>query len=142
MQTHPHEKPGERTWAMWCHLSVLAMFLGIPFGAILGPLLVWLIKKDEFPLVDAQGKEVLNFQISLWIYGLGLGLLFFLLFIVIFVLAVVFPPFIVIAWILGILSAIMFAIMKLAGIALSVIAAVKVNNGEIYRYPFAMRFLK
>jgi len=58
-----------RNWAMGCHLAVLAVYMGIPFGNILGPLIIWLVKKDEFPLVDEQGKESLNFQISMLIYG-------------------------------------------------------------------------
>ena len=53
----------EKAWAMLCHLSVFSSFL-IPFGNILGPLIVWLIKHEEFALVDDQGKESLNSQIS------------------------------------------------------------------------------
>ena len=53
----------EKTWAMLCHLSAVAGFV-IPFGSILGPLVVWLIKKDEMPIVDLHGKKSLNFQIE------------------------------------------------------------------------------
>jgi len=53
----------ERMWAMFAHLSALAGFI-IPFGSILGPLIIWQIKKNEYPLVDDQGKEALNFQIT------------------------------------------------------------------------------
>ena len=52
---------------MLCHLSSLAGSV-IPFGNIVGPLVVWLIKKDEYAFVDDQGKESLNFQISITIY--------------------------------------------------------------------------
>src|SRR5579885_1600590 len=64
-----------RMWGMLCHLSALsAYFTG--FGGILGPLIVWLVKKDEIPFVDDQGKESLNFQISMLIYHLvGIALL-------------------------------------------------------------------
>jgi len=54
-------------WGMFCHLSTLCGYV-MPFGNILGPLVVWLIKKDEYPLVDDQGKEALNFQISITIW--------------------------------------------------------------------------
>ena len=54
----------DRTWAMLCHLSALAGFI-IPFGSVLGPLIIWLIKKDEMPIVDVHGKKALNFQITM-----------------------------------------------------------------------------
>ena len=53
-----------RTWAMVCHLSALSGYF-IPLGNILGPLIVWAIKKDEFAFVEAQGKEAINFQLSM-----------------------------------------------------------------------------
>jgi uncharacterized Tic20 family protein len=51
-----------RMWGMLCHLSALSAYV-TGFGGILGPLIVWLIKKDTMPFVDDQGKESLNFQI-------------------------------------------------------------------------------
>ena len=57
----PDKEKDARNWAMICHLSALAAFLGIPFGNVFGPLTVWLIKKDEIPLVESEGKKVLNF---------------------------------------------------------------------------------
>ena len=51
----------EKMWAMLTHISTFAVFV-FPVGNIIAPLIIWLIKKDEFPLVDDQGKEVLNFQ--------------------------------------------------------------------------------
>ena len=58
------------TWATFCHVGALSLYLGIPFGHIVVPLVIWLIKKNEFPYVDEQGKESLNFQISMTIYAL------------------------------------------------------------------------
>jgi uncharacterized Tic20 family protein len=49
-------------WAMFCHIAAFAFFI-FPFGNILGPLVIWLIKKETYPFVDEQGKESLNFQI-------------------------------------------------------------------------------
>jgi len=63
------------TWAMACHLSALAGFIGIPFGHIIGPIVFWMLKKEQFPVVDENGKEALNFQISVTIYGLVCALL-------------------------------------------------------------------
>jgi uncharacterized protein len=63
----PNPESQARTWNMLCHLSVLSVFIGIPLGNILGPLLVWQIKKNEFPSVDVHGKSALNFQITITI---------------------------------------------------------------------------
>lgn len=110
-----------RTWAMVCHLAAFVAFIGIPFGHILGPLVVWLIKKNEYAFVDDQGKEALNFQISMTIYGFLVLIFAFLT--------------------LG-LGAIVFIFLAIAEIVLVIIAAVAANNGEYYRYPFTIRFLK
>ncbi|MDD4673356.1 MAG: DUF4870 domain-containing protein [Bacteroidales bacterium] len=59
----------ERTMAMLCHLSALAMFI-VPFGRILGPLIVWLIKREQYVEVDRQGKDALNFHLSIFLYAI------------------------------------------------------------------------
>lgn len=107
-----------RTWATFCHLSALSGFV-IPFGTVIGPLVVWLAKKDESPLVDDQGKESLNFQISMMIYVVISLILSFVLvgFLLLFVLMVV---------------ELVFVIM----------AAIAANNGTAYRYPLTIRFIK
>ena len=109
----------ERLWAMFCHLSALTAFIGVPFGNILGPLILWLIKRNEMPLVDEEGKSALNFQISMSIYGIGA-----------FVLCFVFIGFLLI-----------FPII-VADLVLTIIAAVKTNNGEKFVYPFTITFIK
>ena len=108
-----------RTWAMLCHLSGLALFVGIPFGNIIGPLVVWLVKKDEFPFVDEQGKESLNFQISITIYAFVAALLVFI--------------------VIGIP---LLMLLILADVILIVVAAVKTNSGQHYRYPLTIQFFK
>ncbi|MDZ7344612.1 MAG: DUF4870 domain-containing protein [candidate division KSB1 bacterium] len=107
----------QNTWAMLCHLSTFAGFI-IPFGNIVGPLLVWLIKKDEFPLVEDQGKEALNFQISMTIYIIASIVLILLL--------------IGIPLLVG---------LCLFDIIVTVIAAIKANQGEKFRYPLAIRLI-
>src|ERR1043165_7467600 len=57
-----------RMWAMWCHLSALSGFVGIPFGNVVGPLIIWQLKKDQIPSPEAHGKEAVNFQLSFLIY--------------------------------------------------------------------------
>lgn len=108
----------ERTWAMLCHLSVFSVFFtGV--GYIVGPLVVWLIKKDEYPLVDDQGKESLNFQISITIYAIASALL-----ILVIVGAVLLP------------AVIVFDFIEV------IIASVRANEGKPYRYPLNIRFIK
>lgn len=107
----------ERTWGMFCHLSALAAFI-FPFGNIFGPLIVWLVKKDESPFVDDQGKESLNFQISFTIYC-----------IIATVLAVIF------------IGIILLIALGIAFLILVIIAAVKANEGEEFRYPFIIRLV-
>lgn len=54
----------ERMWAMLCHLSSLCLYIGLPFGNLIAPLVIWFIQREKFPLVADQGKEVVNFQIT------------------------------------------------------------------------------
>jgi hypothetical protein len=116
--TPPVQSNPARTWEMLCHLTALAGFI-IPFGNIIGPLIIWQIKKNEFPSVDAHGKEALNFQISMMIYAL-----------VSFVLV-----FVVIGFFL------LFAV-AIANLVLVIIASIKANKGEAYRYPLTIRLIK
>jgi len=107
-----------RTWAMACHLMALAGLVVTGVGFILGPLVVWLIKKDEDPFIDDQGKEAVNFQITMFI---AFVISFFLIFFVI--------------------GAFIMPIVVVGDIVLTIIGAVKANEGVKYRYPFAIRFL-
>lgn len=110
-----------RMWAMFCHLGGLAALLPIlpVIGGIIAPLIIWQIKKDEHPFVDEQGKEAVNFQISILIYELVAGLLVFLC--------------------VG--AFLLFAVM-IFNIAFLVIAAIKANDGFHYHYPLCIRFIK
>ena len=108
-----------RMWAMLSHISAFAVFV-IPFvGHILGPLLIWILKKEEFPFVDDQGKEALNFQISITIYGLISGIFVFIL--------------------IGIPILIVLGIFALVMV---VIAAISAFDGKAYRYPLTIRLIK
>ncbi len=108
----------ENMWAMFCHLSSFALFL-IPFlGNIVGPLIIWVIKKDEYPLVNDQGKEAVNFQISMTIY-------FFIAILLSFV-AIGIP--------------IMLAILFFVPIV-TIVAAIRASEGVKYRYPMIIRFI-
>ena len=129
----------ERMWAMFAHLAVFSFLILPVVGNFLGPLVVWLIKKDEMPLVDDQGKEALNFQISLLILGCVLVLMFFG---VSFVLLLI--PFIGWAVLAFLVVAIKAAawVLVIVVIAFPIVAGIKANNGEAYRYPFTLRLIK
>ncbi len=109
----------ERTWGMLCHLSALAMFLLPSLGNIIGPLIIWLIKKDQYPFVDSQGKEALNFNISITIY----------------------------LFVAGILSIILIGIPLLFAIGIFwivevIMATVRSNEGQPFKYPLTIQFIK
>lgn len=107
----------ERTMAMLCHLAAFAGVV-IPFGNIIGPLVVWLIKKDSSPYIDYHGKESLNFQIAFTIYMLIAALLVMVL-----------------------IGLILLPVVGIAGLVLMIIAAIKAKDGEEYRYPYIFRLL-
>lgn len=106
-----------RTWAMALHLSMLAGFVTAGLGLV-APLLIWLLKREEIPSIDEHGKEAANWIISAFIYSIVSGILClvligFPLLLLLFVLGVVFP----------------------------IIAAVKANEGILWRYPLTIRFI-
>ncbi len=122
----PNPENQARTWNMLCHLSALAGFIGVPLGNILGPLIVWQIKKNEIPSVDAHGKAALNFQITVLLAGLVTVMAFFV------------GSFFCFGWLLlpGLI------LIGLWGLIFPIIAGVKANNGEPYQYPWTIEFLK
>ncbi|HUS35501.1 MAG TPA: DUF4870 domain-containing protein [Verrucomicrobiae bacterium] len=119
-----------RTWEVLCHLSSLVGLLGVPFGNILAPLVVWLLKRGESVGVDAHGKESLNFHISWSLYWLVAGAIVGILCII--VVGILMIPALIIGGIIGWVSMLI----------LTLIGSVKASNGELYRYPLTIRFLK
>jgi uncharacterized Tic20 family protein len=108
----------ERTWGMLAHLTAFAGFI-VPFGSVIGPLVVWLVKRDQSAFVADQGREALNFNISV-LLAAALCALLVLVFI-------------------GILLGVALFIFWLT---LTIVAGIKAGEGVRYRYPFAIRFLK
>ncbi len=108
----------ELMWSTFAHLGFLAGLV-IPFGNVVAPLVIWLVFKDRSAYIDYHGKEALNFQITVTIALIASGILVLLL--------------------IGIFLLIAVAILALV---LSVVAAVKANNGEYYEYPFSIRFIR
>ena len=108
-----------RTWCVLCHASALTGIFSHVLGFVLGPLIVWLIKRGDASEIDAHGKESLNFQISMLIYH---AIAFVLCFILIGI------PILIALWVLD--------------IVLVIIASMKASEGRFYHYPFTIRFIK
>jgi uncharacterized Tic20 family protein len=114
---YPELSSEVRNWAMLTHLTSL---LGLATGMFfLGPLVVWLLKKDEHPFIDEQGKESLNFQISMLIYEVVAALLLCVL-----------------------VGFVLLPILVAVHVIFVIIASIKVSAGEDYRYPLTIRFLR
>jgi len=96
----------DRMWALLAHLSIFV------FG-IFGPLIIWLVKKDDSPFVEDQAKEALNFQLSVLIAGVVLAI-------------TCVGPFIV--WV--------------GSIVYAILAAIEANKGVYYRYPYTFRMIQ
>jgi len=108
----------ERTWGMLAHLTAFSGFL-IPFGNIIAPLIVWLVKRDQSQFVADQGKESLNFNISVLLAGAVCAALVFVL--------------------IGILLGVALFFYWLAMI---IVAGIKASEGIRYRHPFTLRLIK
>jgi uncharacterized Tic20 family protein len=108
----------ERTWAMLCHLSAFAGFF-FPFGGFIGPLICWLSKKDESEWVNINGRNSLNFQLTMLLYiVLAIPLCFI---------------------IIGIPIIVMLGTLKVICI---IIASVKAAKGELFKYPLVIPFIQ
>ncbi|HVV97117.1 MAG TPA: DUF4870 domain-containing protein [Rhodanobacteraceae bacterium] len=114
----------ERTWAMLGHLSAFSAFI-TGLGCVIGPLIVWLVKRDTMPFAGEQALEALNFNITAIIAAVALGV------------------FTLITLGIGALLTVPLALaLFVAWFVLTIVAAVKANNGEHYRYPFSIRLVK
>ncbi|ARU90405.1 orotate phosphoribosyltransferase [Pseudomonas sp. M30-35] len=114
----PTPSQDARQWAMFCHFAAFLGFV-FPFGNLVGPLVVWQIKKDLDPFVDEQGKEALNFQISITIAFMISMLLM-----------------------LVVIGFVLTTLVAIVGVVLAIIGGIKANEGQSYRYPFCWRIVK
>lgn len=110
--------PESRMWASLAHVSAFAGLV-FPFGSILGPLLIWLIKREEMPFVDDQGKEALNFNISMTMYTVVSMLM------IVVLVGLLMLPAVALLWAIFV-----------------ILAAVRSNEGIPFRYPLTIRFIQ
>jgi uncharacterized Tic20 family protein len=108
-----------RMWNVLCHATALAGFFVPWAGHILGPLIVWLAKRNDSPEIDEHGKESLNFQISMLIYNVIAGVLCLVL-----------------------IGFVILAILHILNLVLVIIASIQASEGKFYRYPLAIRLIK
>lgn len=108
----------ETTWGMICHFSAFVFFL-IPLGNIIGPLVVWILRKKQFPFVMDQGKESLNFQLSMTLYALVSSLLISVM-----------------------IGVVLLVIIGIITIVFTIVAGIKAKDGIYYRYPFTLNIIK
>lgn len=114
----------ERTWALFGHLSALSAFIS-GVGLVLGPLIIWLVKRDNSPFAADQAKEALNFNITVALVGLGLVILS------------------VITLGIGLIFTVPLGfILFFAWLIFTVIAAINASNGVRYRYPATLRLVQ
>jgi uncharacterized Tic20 family protein len=111
--------PNVRTWDVLCHATALAGFFVPWAGHILGPLIVWLAKRNDSPEIDEHGKESLNFQISMLIYNVIAGVLCLVL-----------------------IGFVILAILHILNLVLVIVASIQASEGKFYRYPLAIRLIK
>ena len=106
-----------RQWAMFLHLSLLAGCV-VPYAGFVAPIVIWQVKKDEYPELDQHGKAALNWILSLLVYSL-IGFLLACVYIGFFILIA----------------------LGIASIVFPIIAGIKANEGVLWPYPLAIRFL-
>jgi uncharacterized protein len=109
----------ERTWGMLAHIAAFAFFILPPVGGVLGPLIVWLIKRDQSPFVADQGREALNFNIAVLLAGFVCGILVYVL--------------------IGILLGVALFVFWMAA---TIVAGIRASEGIAYRHRFTLRLVK
>lgn len=107
-----------KQWTVLCHISSLAGYI-VPLGNILAPYLIWYFKKAESAEIDAHGKESVNFQISVTIYG-----------------------FIALILVIVLIGAPILIALGIFQLVLVIIATIKADSGQLYRYPLTIRLIK
>jgi len=114
----------ERQWAMFCHLAGLAGFV-VPFGGIVGPLVLWQMKREESAFIDEQGREALNFNITMagvMVIATSVTMVTMFFFVGLLLVPLLFG-------------------LSIAWVAFAVIGALKASEGEAYRYPWSIRLV-
>jgi uncharacterized Tic20 family protein len=150
------EKSSEKNTSAFTHLSTLSQYI-IPFGNYIFPILIWSSYKDKSEFIDHHGKQALNFQLSLLLYTLILALIAVPIFVTVFLqnlpIEAVFndDDFVIrnfnFEGNIGLLSigataVVLFGLLKFVEFFLVIYASIKASNGELYKYPLTIPFIK
>ncbi|WP_264534933.1 DUF4870 domain-containing protein [Flavobacterium sp. N1736] len=150
------ETTSERNTATFTHLSTLSQYI-IPFGNYIFPILIWTSYKDKSEFVNHHGKQALNFQLSLLLYTLILALIAIPIFVILFFqnlpMEAVFndEDFVIRNFnfegnigllTIGITAVVLFGLLKVVEFFLVIYASIKTSNGEYYKYPLTIPFIK
>ncbi|MEC7609939.1 MAG: DUF4870 domain-containing protein [Verrucomicrobiota bacterium] len=119
IETSSSQQAPRYTTGIFCHLLGLASYLGIPFGNIIAPLVLWLLKRADDPFVDVCGKEAVNFQITISLY---------------FTLSVVL--------IFAKIGILLLPLVVILHVIYTIVASIKASEGQHFRYPLTIRFLR
>lgn len=121
--TQPHQD--SRPWAVAAHLSAFVGAFAALFGVVVGPLLIWLLRRDVDPFAAENAREALNFNLSMLLYGFALGMLT------------------LVTFGLGVIVTVpALFVLAIAWIVLSLAGALRAWNDGVFRYPFTIRFVK
>ena len=110
--------PEAKQWAMFIHFSLFAGYI-IPIAGLIVPLVLWQMKKDQFPFVDTHGKIVMNWILSALIY-----------FVICFITSFI------------VIGALGFIVLALVSIIFPIMGGIKASNGETWPYPLTIKFIK
>ena len=150
------ETTSEKNTATFTHLSTLSQYI-IPFGNYIFPILIWTSYKDKSEFVNHHGKQALNFQLSLLLYTLILALIAIPIFVIVFLqnlpMEAVFndEDFIIRNFnfegnigllTIGATAVVLFGLLKVVEFFLVIYASIKTSNGEYYKYPLTIPFIK
>lgn len=127
-------------WAMLLHFSLLAGFM-IPYAGLITPIVIWQIKKEEFPEINIHGKIVVNWIISTLIYGLGLVAIYLVVIGFFSVLLRGADSFFLFAYSYPIII-LMSAVFGILNVIFPIIGGIKANNGVVWKYPLTLRILQ
>ena len=107
-----------RKWAMFCHLAGLAWMTWLMplIGGVVAVLIIWQIKKDDHPFIDENGKQAINFQLSMLIYAVGLTI--------------------------TVIGVFLLPVVAILNIVFTIIAAIRAGDGKDYDYPLSIELIK
>jgi uncharacterized Tic20 family protein len=128
-----------KAWAMWSHLSALGGLV-FPFGNILGPLIIWLVKREEIPEVEVNGKEAMNFQITM--SGISIGLWIVSIFLSLFTVFLPKDAGAILAVLIGGVEMLGWLAIVAIWITFVTQASIAAHNGQPYTYRFSLRLIK